>query len=188
MDTYLYEVNWYGPFNSQKQLNKWEDENQEYDCNLYLIRGYQYRDRKPTVYCGKAVRQTVAQRFTNGNHIHELKNRTSEMEIWVGKISYWANVGSDVSICENMLISVLNNGFNGSFKVANSKSFYTPNVSVCMVNEWYDKDDWSLVRKRFSSHSPAKLIPDVIVYDSEEGTLHSAMNLSHPICMKCQRR
>ena len=120
--------------------------------------------------------QYVGKRLKNSNHhIKDFENH--EHEIW---IATYANIKNpkpqDVSICENLLIAILYQKKVGEKCLENKTNYRAPESSVCIINEWFTKGGKK--RCRQAQGSPAKVMPDVIVYDNENKEVKYADSLS----------
>ena len=97
-----YMLHWFGPFENVEDVAKWEKENKEHVCNLYLIEGKRpYARTTRHYYCGKTI-QWVHKRLSNLNH-HIGELRTVD-EIWMGCIRNIEPDGQDILDLENINI------------------------------------------------------------------------------------
>ena len=155
----IYVVNWFGPFSSIEDVEKWEKKNNE-NCNFYLIDGYFPRSKVLRYYCGQTKREGVHCRLKDKSHpINDFKKIS---EIWIGFLVNSDGEKDEINIVEKMATSVLAKKIGDKYMVnKTNKSF--PKTDVCLINEWKKKDKSSWKQCKFEE-SVMKIIPDVMLH------------------------
>lgn len=164
MEQNVFLVRWYGPFKgdyAKDELRQWEKSHLEYECNLYLIRGYK-KHAKTTVhyYIGKTI-QGISNRFSNQDHHINEFHRISE--IWVGSFANTAPDNKDILLAERMLICYVSSEVGNQNMLNQICTDYAPPQNVYILSEWYNYTTLKQY-ERFHMQSVAKIIPDVIAY------------------------
>lgn len=155
-----YMLHWFGPFKSIEEVAKWEQENREHVCNLYLIEGKRpYARTVRHYYCGKTI-QSIHKRLNNLNH-HICELRTVD-EIWMGCIRNVLPGSQDIFELENIITAYLADEV-GDNKMLNEINKKFPKHQICVINRWYKPTQflWNRIK---NSDSPARIIPEVILH------------------------
>ena len=152
-------LHWFGPIKCIEDVAKWEHDNIEHVCNLYIIEGKRPNARITRhYYCGKTI-QGVNKRLSNlGHHIEDLKTVD---EIWMGCIRNVKPQKDDILILENIVTAYLSAEV-GDKKMLNAINKKFPKHQLCVINRWFKptRESWH----RFNDGSPARLIPEVILH------------------------
>ena len=175
--TDIYLIDWYGPFTSKEELKKWEDNHPDV-FNLYAFQAKQSTN-KNKYYSGMAFKQTVGKRLKNhDHHIHDFENaKTKLLHIWIGAITNIKADEYDVRICENLITSILANKNIGvgEKNLENRTNKKPPLNDVYIISEWW-KTNGEEIKKRASRSIPA-IVPEVMIYYSENQTLYGVSKL-----------
>lgn len=170
-----YVVQWYGPFSSIEEIQKWEEESTQF--NLYIFQA-KLRNGKNKYYCGMTIKQTVSKRLKNKNHhIHDFEDACDSLHIWIGSIVKHDINDYDVRICENIITSVMANIGVGEKSLENRTNKKPPLNNVYLINEWWKKDKTE-IKRRFKNSVP-DIIPEAMEYYSETGALYGISKLKH---------
>lgn len=155
-------IKWYGPFSSQKKLKEWEQE-QSFECKLYLLQGKKKYKKKECYYCGKTMRSVSKRLRDNDHHIKEIEER--EHKIYAGQFANLKKISdSDVRLVEKLITSYLTDVV-GEENLMNQNNFHAPSCieEVSVINRWYD-DRTNREWLRLSSKTLPSIVPDVLVY------------------------
>lgn len=175
MESNVYLIRWYGPFENRKLMKEWEDKRHE-TFNLYVFQANK-KGRKDRYYCGMAFRQSVGERMRNANHhIHDFENdKSTSLQIWIGTIVNKKAKKVDVSVCENLITSELASIGVGERFLENGTNKKPPLSNVYILNEWWKTNGDELLIKRKNSVPSA--IHEAMAYFSETKTLYGAKKL-----------
>jgi len=173
MEKNVFLVKWFGPFRSRAELREWDGEN-PFTHNLYLLRGKKKFSKKcDSYYCGMTMRTASKRLMDKGHHIEEIENR--DCLIYVGRIANKRISKEDVKLVEKLITSYLDlhiNRIESKDNVINSTNYYPPKVNVFVINEWFKPySDGEETWQHIKVNSPAHVVPDVMLYDSENNRL-----------------
>ena len=175
INTYL--IQWYGPFFSIDELNKWENCHSDV-FNLYAFQA-KLTNGSNKYYCGMTIKQTVGRRLKNhDHHIHNFENdKTEVLHIWIGTIANIKAKKVDVQVCENIITSELASIGVGQRNLENQTNKKPPINNVYIINEWW-KTSGEEIKKKTCGSIPA-IIPEVMVYYSETNALYGRSRLKY---------
>lgn len=162
-----YVIKWYGPFLCRKDERTWE-RNSKCNCNLYLIKGKEARQRKDRFYCGMTrAQEGVFKRFQNTKHPIKSIECREGLEIWVGCLSNIrrsASFEKHVFLSEKIITSVMTQIKLDPSEVRNATNFSAPDTNVYVINEWYspEKRKW----EKLNGKAIPQVVPDVIAYNA----------------------
>lgn len=161
MESKVFLVKWFGPFESLKAVEDWEIV-QPFKCSLYLIQGKRkYAKTRDSYYCGMSSERMVFERLRDNNHhIGEIERLGS---IYVG---FFANIKrpnkSQIRLAEKILTACLTD-LVGVDNVLNVTNILYPSENVYVINEWW-KTTGESVWERKPKNAPSNIIPDVLAY------------------------
>ena len=173
-----YMIHWFGPFTCIEDVTKWEKENSDRKCNLYILEGQKkYARFNRHYYCGQTT-QGVYKRLNNiGHHIEEFR---CVEEIWLGCFRNVDAKKADINIVEKLTTAYLSDEV-GTQKMLNEINMSFPKSQICVINRWFKPE--KLLWSRFKEYSPSRIISEVILHYYNDN-LHMIYGTDKLKCLK----
>lgn len=160
-------IQWVGPFKNLEEIKEYEKDENTADKSLfsfYFFSGHKYNQQKNKIfrYFGIHKRVDKITKRLNVRHSHFSEfNNDDDLNIWIGTFACSNDQEDERNIedVETLFISTYNEYLTENIV----KSKNPPSQSICVINRWYDKNDYEWIYRK----KDTVFIDDVIVYEKE---------------------